>query len=139
MDAIALVKQRAHERSADFIEKHGKNALLFSRKPKVHDYIAGQIPEGGLLMECGVFQGASINRVAKALPDRQLYGFDSFEGLSEKWPGMNHEEGHFDLGGVFPEVEENVTLIRGWVDESLPPFLESNPGPISYQIGRAHV
>jgi len=132
MDAIALVKQRAHERSADFIEAHGANALLFSRKAKVLDYVSGQIPTAGLMIECGVFKGGSINHMARLLPDRQLFGFDSFEGLSERWPGMNHEAGHFDLGGVFPQVEDNVTLIKGWVDDTLPPFLDNNAGPIAY-------
>lgn len=129
---IEIVHRRAYERSADFIEANGANALLFGRKPHLHQLVARSIPEGGLLMECGVFKGASINRMAKMLPDRTIHGFDSFEGLSEDWIGLDHQKGHFDLGGVLPAVEPNVKLYKGWVDDTLPPFLAENAGPISY-------
>ena len=129
---VQLVQQRAYERSAEFIEKNASKALIFGRKPRLHGFVAGEVPADGLLMECGVFKGASINRMAQLLPNRTLYGFDSFEGLSEKWIGNDHLSGHFDLGGELPAVQPNVKLIKGWVDDTLPPFLKGNKGPIAY-------
>ena len=132
MNPIDLVKQRANERSAAFIEKNGKKALLFTRKPKFWNHVSTKIPGSGLMMECGVWKGTSINHMAKIFPDRTLYGFDSFEGLSEEWAGMYHESGHFDLGGNLPDVEKNVTLTKGWVDDTLPPFFAEHDEPIAY-------
>ena len=129
---IQLVQKRSYERSAEFIEAHVEKALLFGRKPNLHNYVASQISIEGLCMECGVFRGKSINRMATLLPDRHFYGFDSFEGLSEEWSGNHHTEGHFDLGGNLPKVEDNVSLIKGWVDDTIPPFLAENDGPIAY-------
>ena len=131
-DPIELVKLRANERSAELIETRGGASLLFSRKPKLWDYVATQVPKTGLMMECGVWKGTSINHFAKRFPDRTLYGFDSFEGLSEAWAGMYHQAGHFDLKGQLPEVEPNVVLTKGWVDDTLPPFFKENKDKIAY-------
>ena len=34
--------------------------------------------------------------------------------------------------GKLPKVEPNVTLTKGWVDDTLPPFFKENDGPIAY-------
>lgn len=74
-----------------------------------------------LWLEFGVWQGASINYFGQFT--RQIvYGFDSFEGLPEKWR-TGFGEGHFSMDGKFPNVRDNVTLIKGWFDQSLPVFL----------------
>ena len=67
----------------------------------------------------GVHQGASIRRFAKALSragdDRTVYGFDSFQGLSEEWTGqIGHPQGTFDVGGRLPRVPRNVELVPGF-------------------------
>jgi hypothetical protein len=31
-----------------------------------------------------------------------------------------------------PHVSSNVTLIKGWFDQTLPPFLEKHPAPVSF-------
>ena len=129
---IQLVQQRAFERSAAFIEENIGTALLFKRKLHLHNHVATLVPEDGLCIECGVFKGRSINHMAKLLPKRRLFGFDSFEGLSENWSGNYHQQGHFDQQGSLPEVEENVELIKGWVDDTFAPFLADHDGPIAY-------
>ncbi len=53
---IELVRQRASERSAAFIEAHIGKALLFNRKPHLHNYVATLIEGDGLAIECGVFK-----------------------------------------------------------------------------------
>lgn len=129
---IQILERRAYERSADFMERNGAGALFFKRKPHTHKYVAQQISGEGLAIECGVFRANSINRFATLLPERRFFGFDSFEGLSEDWVGTDHQAGTFDLKGVLPEVQPNVTLIKGWIDDTLPAFLEENDGPIRY-------
>lgn len=129
---IDHLHHRAAAQSAAFIEAHGEKALIFPRKPKLWDWLASQIPAEGLMMECGVFRGRSINAMAQRFPRRTLFGFDSFEGLSEDWVGVDLGAGAFDLGGELPPVEENVVLTKGWVDDTLPVFLAAQPGPIAY-------
>lgn len=129
---IDHLRHRAAIRSAAFIEEEGRNAMIFPRKQRLWPWLAKQIPAEGLMMECGVFNGRSINAMAKHFPDRTLYGFDSFEGLSEDWAGVDLGAGAFDLQGKLPKVEDNVTLTKGWVDDTLPPFFKDNTGPIAY-------
>ena len=86
----------------------------------------------GLVLEFGVFKGQSINQIAAVIPDREIHGFDSFEGLPENWSGYNVTTAAFDQQGKLPNVKENVKLHKGWFNESLPPFLEEHPGPAAF-------
>ena len=47
-----------------------------------------------LFIECGVFEGESINLFAKKLLEKNYYihGFDSFEGFDDNWPGSALEK-----------------------------------------------
>lgn len=84
---------------------------------------------GGLIAEFGVFRGASINHLARHT-ERTIHGFDSFEGLPEKW-GEGFEAGKFRIDGL-PRVRENVVLHKGWFDEVLPGFREAHPEPVDF-------
>ncbi len=88
------------------------------------------VPRTGLILEFGVYKGASINRLGAHFPERAIYGFDSFEGLREAWSWG--EAGQFaDAGGNLPKVPANVTLVRGWFEDTLPGFLNEHPGPVA--------
>lgn len=79
-----------------------------------------------LWLEFGVFSGRTINYISQFTTDT-VYGFDSFEGLPEKWrPGF--DKGVFSKGGKMPDVNKNVTLVKGWFDATLPTFMEENAG-----------
>jgi predicted O-methyltransferase YrrM len=83
------------------------------------------MPASGMVLEFGVFSGTSINRIASQMPGRRVYGFDSFEGLPETWrPGFG--QGKFKRTDL-PTVSENVELVIGWFDNTLPAFVASNP------------
>lgn len=56
-------------------------------------------------------------------PIRKFYGFDSFEGLPERWSG--YELFDFDLHGRLPEVRDNVQLVKGLFDKILALFSNS--------------
>ena len=134
-EVVTLVKQRAAATSVDYIETHLDRAMLFATREQVWDYAVSKTRVDGLFAEFGVFTGGSINHLARSLKDRKitLYGFDSFQGLKEDWRGTWHAAGHFDLGGKPPEVAPNVTLIKGWFDDTLPAFLDSHSNePFSF-------
>tara|TARA_R110000787_G_scaffold23762_1_gene67581 strand:+ start:4190 stop:4891 length:702 start_codon:yes stop_codon:yes gene_type:complete len=78
----------------------------------------------GIIAEFGVYNGETLRHIAKhANQDREIYGFDSFEGLPEKW-GALLPKGHFKTS--VPKFENNrIKLQVGWFDETLPRFLES--------------
>ena len=91
-------------------------------------YFSPNTPDG-MILEFGVASGTTIRMIADAFPDRQVDGFDSWEGLPEDWrPG--HPAGSFKCD--IPVVPQNVTLHKGLFSETLPGFLENNPGAIAF-------
>jgi len=83
----------------------------------------------GLFCEFGVFMGESINHIASNTK-ATIHGFDSFEGLPEKWR-EGFEKGAFQINGL-PKVRENVVLHKGWFDKSVPEFAAENPGSMAF-------
>jgi hypothetical protein len=99
----------------------GKNPLHF-----VFEDLKIKHEPNTLWLEFGVFSGNTINYISN-FTSGKVYGFDSFEGLPETWrPGF--DKGAFDRNGNLPIVQENVELVKGWFNESLPTFLDSHPG-----------
>jgi len=98
------------------------------------EWLAKYIPDWGLNLEFGVFNGVTISCVATARPELEFHGFDSFEGLPEDWDmGDKHVKAEaFDRKGELPDVPDNVSLYKGWFDDTLPKFLDENAGNISY-------
>lgn len=97
-----------------------------------HAVIAGHI------LEFGVYRGKTINHISAHWSDQTVWGFDSFQGLPEPWfvndPSQpSHPAGTFDLSQEkFPTYPDNVKLVKGWFDQSIPPWLELNPGPVKF-------
>lgn len=128
---VEEVWRRAAVSSADYAEQYMRNALIFEGATDLWDFAISKITVTGLIAEFGVWNGYSINYVAERR-NQTIYGFDSFQGLKEDWSGHSYRKGKFDRGGVLPQVASNVTLIKGWFDDTLPGFLGSNEGPFSY-------
>ena len=126
-DIEVALRFRAIMDSADFVSQ---NIPLHKRfdGPALRTICLKLAPPEGLLLEFGVWQGGSINFFADAT-DRQIYGFDSFEGLPEPWTMVN--AGFFKVDKL-PKVRENVTLIKGWFNESLPIFLERHRDKVAF-------
>lgn len=93
--------------------------------------LAAAIP-GGLILELGVFTGRSLTLIAEHVgPTTPVHGFDSFEGLPEAWiAGV--ERGAYDAGGELPDVPPNAMLHAGWFDDTLPRFVSTTPGNVSF-------
>jgi len=81
-------------------------------------------------LEFGVFVGTSINFFSKYV--NTIYGFDSFEGLREDWVGTASPKGTFSLIKKLPNLNKNVILVVGWVQDTLVPFLEKNKPEINF-------
>jgi tetratricopeptide (TPR) repeat protein len=83
----------------------------------------------GLIVECGVFHGMSINLLA-GWTGREIHGFDSFEGLPEGW-NADEPAGSYSTEGVLPVTAGQVILHPGWFNETLPLFAADLQLPIS--------
>ena len=84
----------------------------------------------GLVLEFGVARGDSLRKIAAGFPDRPVYGFDSFEGLPEDWrEGISKGAFACDVPTDFPS---NVTLVKGWFEDTLALFLEEHQGPVAF-------
>lgn len=126
------VLRRAVADSADYADSHMQDALCIrGEKGSLWRHAFAARAPGGLIVEFGVFRGRSI-RFFASLTDETIYGFDSFEGLRENWTGWAAPKGTFDMGGAAPPVPTNVTLVKGWFDASLPPFLREHREPFSF-------
>jgi hypothetical protein len=121
------LRLRAILASADFvydnIPLHKRFDALALRRMALE-----RAPKDGLLLEFGVWQGASINRIA-SWTERRVYGFDSFEGLPEAWSTVSR--GFFAVDRL-PKVRPNVTLVKGWFHDTLPRFLAEHPGKVAF-------
>lgn len=80
-------------------------------------------------LEFGVFNGLSINFFSKILKEKNIniYGFDSFEGLREDWSGtLNAPKGILDRRGLIPKLSSNCIPVKGWVQDTVPKFLNEH-------------
>ena len=122
-------RERAARRSTNrYIMTNMKRATMCSDREEVLDLALRRIPIHGMVCEFGVFEGQTINYIAAQVPDRAVFGFDSFEGLPEDWRGP-FQRGVFSTGGHLPKVPANVRLIKGLFDATLPKFAVEYAGP----------
>ena len=84
----------------------------------------------GLFLEFGVASGNTINEMSSLFPSHKFYGFDSFGGLPETWRS-GFEKGIF-LQKTAPDVNNNVELIVGLFNETLPNFLWCHKDDIAF-------
>jgi len=95
-----------------------------------------QVSIVGDVLEFGVFQGKTITQIAGYLSDRKVWGFDSFEGLPEDWhmikdaDTLKFPKGTFSIKQL-PEVPGNVTLIKGWFEDTIPAWKQQHSVNIS--------
>ena len=125
----SLLWESAARESADFVKQYIGEVLIFKSFHQIHDHAIERIKEqkiGGVCLEFGVYKGRSINYFASRLPELDFVGFDSFEGLAEDWTGHHARKGTFNLDGELPEVKQNVRLVKGWFDQTLPKYCQES-------------
>lgn len=94
----------------------------------------------GIILEFGVFKAVTITIMAKLFPDEEIWGFDSFIGLPEKWKeseSITRPKGHFKT--EIPKVPHNVRLIQGFFDKTLPQWLKTHNSSQYSEISFLHV
>lgn len=96
----------------------------------VFEHMKLQHKPNTLWLEFGVASGHTINYISKFTKDT-VYGFDSFEGLPEKWRD-GFEKGCFSSNGNLPSVNSNVVLVKGWFDKTLPEFIKAQNKKVSF-------
>ena len=113
-----------------------KSTLLLTTK-KIRDYAIVEAIKNDPHSDCyylefGVFSGTTIRFFSKYLTKNKIYGFDSFEGLKEHWFGTIVTKGTFDLKKKVPTLPKNVVPVPGWIQDTLPPFLNKKNPTINF-------
>ncbi|MDA8549269.1 class I SAM-dependent methyltransferase [Litoricolaceae bacterium] len=108
--------------SAAYLKGVASNLVMVGNVTQMYELIASLDLVDGSGLEFGVRHGFSLNVLARLLPSKQFYGFDSFVGLPVDW----HTEpaGSYSVGGKAPVVEKNVTLIGGWFSDTVSYILD---------------
>ena len=118
-DPLYYEKKVAREDSARFANANLQSVQSFVDRNAQLAFSIEQARGNGLFCEFGVFTGATINFIASRTKAK-VHGFDSFEGLPEKWR-EGFDKSSFQMNGL-PRVQENVILHKGWFDQSVPVF-----------------
>lgn len=127
---ISRERQRiALNSTARYTVRHMLHAEVHADRLQLLRFALERTTPPGLYLEFGVASGSTVNLIASAIPN-PVYGFDSFAGLPEAWPGYLPK-------GAFrqerpPVVRENVQLVVGSFSETLPPFLEQHPDRVAF-------
>jgi len=134
LSPIDLLVEHSIKESFEAFKDHMAAAMLFPDKRGIRKYCLNRALGGlgcdGLFAEFGVWKGVGVNLFAKVLgQENVIWGFDSFEGLEEDWTGhaKGGQAGRFSLNGVLPQVEPNVRLVKGWVQDTVPEWLVEHP------------
>lgn len=128
-DLLAAGERDAAASSARWAHRVMPTARAFHDSLSTLEYALRIAPQGGMALEFGVFQGRSLAVIAEARKSREVYGFDSFEGLPEDYR-PHVRKGAFALDRL-PRVE-GAELVVGWFDDTLPGFLDTHPGPVDF-------
>lgn len=133
-DLHFILWKRAATSSADYVESRLGRAILYDKREALWNLALSCVRNNGIFVEFGVFAGVSINHFARhsALRGKTIYGFDSFEGLKEDWFGTGLSKGAFNREGKLPTVANNVVLLKGWFDQTIPGFLQDNKAPLAF-------
>lgn len=120
------IHKEATKDSVKYICENASNSVMFRNRKQLlkfalKEYVKNSEYKDKLFLEFGVFEGSTINFCSSLIPEAKFYGFDSFEGLPETsgvWV-----KGEFDVKEKLPKVNKNVSLIKGYFNETLPKFL----------------
>jgi hypothetical protein len=135
-----MFKKEQIEKSFNTFKPYFLKSVVFSTSVSFddklyHKYIIEKAKENDVennkfYLEFGVYVGKTINYFSKYV--NTIYGFDSFEGLKEDWAGTFLPKGYFNLNKKLPKLNKNVIPIVGWVQDTLPLFLEKYKPKINF-------
>lgn len=128
-DLFAAAEREAVASSARFAAEMMPTVARFPYPQATLEHALSLAPREGMALEFGVYSGQTLKVIAEARDGREVYGFDSFEGLPEDWR-TGFSTGAFQVDGI-PEVA-GAELVVGWFDDVLPGFLAEHPGPVGF-------
>jgi len=124
------MKRVALQETVDYMRRSMPAAVGMESAREVLGSALCRVSGPGHYLEFGVFKGGTIRFIARTVGLSQVvHGFDSFTGLVEKWSGDTF---NFDAQGKLPRVPRNVVLHKGMFSDTLPAWLEANPGPAAF-------
>lgn len=110
--------------------RENAGCLSFSTREKMYEHLNRSLFDDGNLpidfFEFGVHKGGSLRAWSEIQrsPESRFFGFDSFEGLPERWNGA--PAGTYSAYGRTPQIpDRRVEFIAGWFQETLPAFLKA--------------
>ena len=123
------IHKEATKDSVKYICENASNSVMLGNRKQLlkfalKEYVKNSEYKDKLFLEFGTYKGKSINFCSSLIPEAKFYGFDSFEGLPESFSIW--KRGRFDIKGKLPKVNKNVSLIKGYFNETLPKFLEEH-------------
>lgn len=133
LDQFERFNELQMQASAEYFSEDMLFSAMISKRDELHkwiiEYVLSKKNTTGLFVEFGVYKGISINLFAKHLARHKLSitGFDAFEGIEENWD-TDRLKGRYSLQGVVPQVEPNVYLKVGWVQDTLTLYMQENKG-----------
>lgn len=116
---------------------HGLGARHVATSSQLFELAVAATDGDGLFLEFGVYNGASINMIAR-LTSQTVHGFDTFRGLPDAWvvgegKSRNVETaGSYSTQGRLPDAPRNVRFHVGTFDETLPGFSQEFSGKVSF-------
>lgn len=128
-DVIAAGERDAALSSARFAERLMPTGRWFAEPHETLLFALETAPAEGMALEFGVWSGRSLRVVAESRQGRDVYGFDSFQGLPEDYR-WDVGRGTFALD-TLPDVP-GAELVVGWFADTLPEFLDTHDGPVAF-------
>ena len=133
--AYFLYDEEQRKSSYQYFKKYFKSSIFLNSNEiktySINKAIENDLEQKKYYLEFGVFNGNSINLLSRHLKTK-IYGFDSFVGLKEDWEGNYWSKGSMDLKGKIPDLNKNVIPIKGWVQDTLPKFLNEKKPSINF-------
>ena len=130
-----LYEEEQRKSSYEHFKKYFKTSIFLHswdlRRYSINKAIENDLEQKKYYLEFGVFTGNSINFLSTQLKTK-IYGFDSFTGLKEDWLGSQWRKGYMNLEEKIPDLNKNVIPIKGWVQDTLPKFLNEKKPSINF-------
>jgi O-methyltransferase len=118
--------------------------MLSSRRGRVLLAAARQVERSGVpgaIVDCGVWNGGSSVLLSRGAPSRQVWAFDSFEGLPRPtlWDGSDSAGWEGAYRGSEQTVAEGfrryghperLRIVKGWFEDTFPGVVDE-VGPIA--------
>ncbi|MET0233948.1 MAG: class I SAM-dependent methyltransferase [Kibdelosporangium sp.] len=128
-DIIYAGDQDAALESNVFAREHLVGARHFGTHAETLEYALSLAKTDGMALEFGVATGTTLRKISDARGGKEVYGFDSFDGLPEPW--LNGMPAGAFARDDLPDVP-GAELVVGLFADTLPGFLEKHQGHIDF-------